>query len=101
MMGVKSLSKIVLLRLGIVHGNLIGVVVVFHDVMEKRWVQEALHSTNAELERFNRVAVDRELRMIELRMIELKKQINELCAQAGLPGRYPIASEQPDAEERP
>lgn len=77
-------------------GSLIGVVVVFHDVMEKRRAQEALHSTNEELERFNRVAVDR-----ELRMIELKKQVNELCARAGLPGRYPIASEQPDAEERP
>jgi len=95
-MGVKSLSKIVLLPIRDSAGNLIGVVVVFHDVMEKRRAQEALHSTNEELERFNRVAVDR-----ELRMIELKRQINELCARAGLPRRYPIASEQPDAEERP
>jgi hypothetical protein len=63
--------------------------------MEKRRDQEALHSTDAELERWNRVAVDR-----ELRMIELKKHINELCAQASLPGRYSIASEQHDVEER-
>ncbi|MBI5583362.1 MAG: GAF domain-containing protein [Deltaproteobacteria bacterium] len=38
-----------------------------------------------ELTRFNRAAVDR-----ELRMIELKKQINALCAQAGQPRRYPL-----------
>jgi PAS domain S-box-containing protein len=77
-------------------GSVIGMVVVFHDVTKKRRAQEALHSTNEELERFNRVAVDR-----ELRMIELKKQINELSARVGLPRRYPIASEQPDAEEQP
>ena len=28
-------------------------------------------------------------------------EFDELCAQTGLPGRYPIVSEQPDAEERP
>lgn len=50
---------------------------------------EELQATNAELERFNRVAVGR-----ELRMIELKKQVNEFCIQAGQPPRYPIGSEQ-------
>ena len=40
---------------------------------------------NEELTRFNRAAVDR-----ELRMIELKKQINELCGRLGQQPRYPL-----------
>ncbi|MBI5584925.1 MAG: PAS domain-containing protein [Deltaproteobacteria bacterium] len=46
---------------------------------------EELRIKNEELQRFNRVAVDR-----ELRMIELKKQVNELCALTGQPQRYKI-----------
>jgi DNA-binding response OmpR family regulator len=42
-----------------------------------------LVARNAELERFDKVTVGR-----ELRMIELKKEINELCAQLGQPRRY-------------
>jgi hypothetical protein len=77
-------------------GTTMGVVLVFRDITERKQAEEELRSTNEELKRFNRVAVDR-----EMRMIELKKQINELCAQAGLPKRYPIASEKPDTQERP
>jgi len=50
---------------------------------------EELQAKNEELTRFNRVAVDR-----ELRMIELKKQINELCARIGQPARYKLDFEQ-------
>ncbi|HJT20337.1 MAG TPA: GAF domain-containing protein, partial [Nitrospira sp.] len=49
---------------------------------------EELRSYAEELTRFNRLAVDR-----ELRMIELKKQVNELCAELGRPAPYRIASE--------
>jgi two-component system, chemotaxis family, CheB/CheR fusion protein len=35
------------------------------------------------LERFNRVAVDR-----EIRMIELKQEVNDLCRMAGRSPRY-------------
>ena len=42
-----------------------------------------LETKNEELLRFNRVAVDR-----ELRMIELKKEINELSVRSGLPIKY-------------
>lgn len=42
-----------------------------------------LKDANTELTRFNNAMVDR-----EMRMIELKKQVNELCARAGLPQRY-------------
>ena len=44
---------------------------------------EALEQSNAELARFNRLAVGR-----ELRMVELKRQINELCQQLGKPPAY-------------
>lgn len=44
---------------------------------------EELRKSNEELERFNRAMVDR-----ELRMIELKKQVNELYAKLGEPPRY-------------
>jgi hypothetical protein len=42
-----------------------------------------LQAKNAELERANRVMIGR-----ELRMIELKKEVNELCKRAGEPPRY-------------
>jgi PAS domain S-box-containing protein len=44
---------------------------------------QELQIKNEELERFNRISVDR-----ELRMIELKKQVNDLCAQTGAPPKY-------------
>jgi PAS domain S-box-containing protein len=44
-----------------------------------------LQRFNKELIRFNKIAVGR-----ELRMIELKKVINEMCANAGLPKRYDL-----------
>ena len=40
---------------------------------------------NEELARFNRSAVDR-----ELRMIELKQEVNDLCMHNGKPPRYPL-----------
>jgi PAS domain S-box-containing protein len=48
---------------------------------------EELRASNDELEQFNRAAVGR-----ELRMIELKLELNELCKQAGLPPRYLLHS---------
>ncbi|MEI7939539.1 MAG: PAS domain S-box protein [Verrucomicrobiota bacterium] len=44
---------------------------------------EALRASNAELEQFNRAMVGR-----ELRMIELKQEINELCHRLGEPPRH-------------
>jgi two-component system CheB/CheR fusion protein len=40
------------------------------------------------LARFNRVAVGR-----EMRMIELKKEVNELCRRLGEAARYPLEFE--------
>ena len=47
-----------------------------------------LQTGNEELARFNRAMVGR-----ELRMVELKKEVNEICRQAGQPPRYPVVSE--------
>ena len=47
---------------------------------------EDLTRSNAELQRFNRLAVGR-----EQRMIELKRQVNELLAEAGEPAAYDLA----------
>jgi PAS domain S-box-containing protein len=60
---------------------------------EIRQGAEELRATNEELTRFNEVMVGR-----ELRMIELKQEINSLCAQFGQPPRY---GPQADAQARP
>ena len=71
-----------------------GVLVIsaIRDITEhKREQQEfqlrnsELRAKNDELERFNRAMVDR-----ELRMIELKQEINNLLLQAGQPPRYRV-----------
>jgi PAS domain S-box-containing protein len=54
------------------------------DVTERRRVEEELRHRNAELERFNQVTVGR-----ELRMIELKRQVNDLARELGRPAPYP------------
>jgi PAS domain S-box-containing protein len=53
---------------------------------------EELQAANDDLTRFNRVAVDR-----ELRMVELKKEVNDLRAQLGLPARYAVQPTTGDA----
>jgi PAS domain S-box-containing protein len=73
--------------------------VVLEDITERKRAEERLHQTNTELAnrsgelaarnneltRFNTAVVGR-----ELRMIELKKEVNELCRQAGQPPRYRV-----------
>ena len=49
----------------------------------------SLHETVEDLERFNRLAVGR-----ELRMIELKQEINGLLQAAGEPPRYEVVEEE-------
>lgn len=64
-------------------GNKIGSVHVARDITERKRAEEELLRHVDELERFNRVTVGR-----ELRMVEMKKEVNELCARLGEPLRY-------------
>jgi PAS domain S-box-containing protein len=58
------------------------------ELAERKRIEEQLRNNTQELARFNRVAVDR-----ELRMIELKKEVNALCERLGQPARYPLSFE--------
>lgn len=78
--------------------RLLGIVV---DITERKRAENALRESHAkfrlhaeELERFNRIAVGR-----ELRMIELKKEVNQLCQGRGEAARYPLELEQ-DRKEK-
>ena len=58
---------------------------IFHDITERKAAQEALERKIEELRRFNEMAVDR-----ELKMVELKKKINDLLQEMGKKPRYEI-----------
>ncbi|HSB34631.1 MAG TPA: PAS domain S-box protein, partial [Nitrospirota bacterium] len=67
-------------------------VAVFDDITTRKRAEEEirkhieeLQAANEELARFNRAAVDR-----ELRMIELKKEVNACLSENGRPPRYPL-----------
>ncbi len=69
------------LRLQIVPGfekDWSRVVVSFMDITERKKAEEELKNHTRQLEHFNKMAVGR-----ELRMIELKKEINALCRELG------------------
>ena len=74
-------------------GNVVGAVAITRDITKRVRAEEKLKQTvadlertNAELERFNRLAVGR-----ELRMIELKRQINQLSEQLGKEPPYDVS----------
>ncbi|HUR45349.1 MAG TPA: chemotaxis protein CheB [Candidatus Saccharimonadales bacterium] len=64
-------------------GDIIGFLKIMRDLTQQKHAEEELRIRNEELERFNRAAVDR-----ELRMIELKKEVNGLLQKAGAAPRY-------------
>ena len=75
--------------------RIVGTVTVWHDVTERKQAEEEvrrraeeLRVANEELTLFNRAAVAR-----ELRMIELKQEVNAVCAKAGLPPPYALEFE--------
>ena len=55
------------------HGNIIGIIEDFRDITELKEIEEELRRKIEELERYKRVTVGR-----ELKMIELKKKIKRL-----------------------
>jgi len=78
-------------------GRLSGTSDFFHDITarqraeaEIRWQANELRADHEELMRFNQMTVGR-----ELRIIEFKTQVNELCAKHGQPPQY---APEPQAE---
>ncbi len=57
----------------------------FQDITERKKAEKKLKSRNKELEMFNEITVGR-----ELKMIELKKEINELLKKSGEKPKYDI-----------
>lgn len=68
-------------------GAAAGAVLSGRDITEQRRLQDALRQRTDELERFNRLAVGR-----ELRMMDLKQEINALCGELGRSPRYVVHS---------
>jgi chemotaxis methyl-accepting protein methylase/PAS domain-containing protein len=65
-----------------------GVALTFFDITARKRAEADLQTRNDELERFGKTTVGR-----ELRMIELKKEVNTLLDQQGKAVRYPLAFE--------
>jgi len=77
-------------------GRVVGGINMLMDISERKKNEEALLHSHAELSAhaeelacFNRAAVGR-----EMRMIELKKEVNELCLRLGEAARYRLEFEQ-------
>ncbi len=68
-------------------GEVSGVAIFAIDITERKRGEEKLHENIAELERFSKLAVGR-----EDRMIELKKEINEMLHGLGQPEKYKIVA---------
>jgi len=77
-------------------GHLRGFAKIMRDLTERKHSEEKLREHMDELTRFNSAAVGR-----ELRMIELKHEINELCVRLGLPTRYSIDTSSAQADTPP
>jgi len=70
-------------------GAITGIGIATVDLTKRKIAEEELNKVNEELQLFNEAMVGR-----ELRMIELKKEINELSIKAGLPPQYETESEE-------
>jgi PAS domain S-box-containing protein len=66
-------------------GNVMGAVVTFRDVTERKQAEKELTEHMKELETFTRLTIDR-----EERMIELKEEINNLLEQTGQEKKYKV-----------
>ena len=75
-------------RMEVLEGGPERIILVIEDITARKQAEENLRQNLEELERFNRAMVGR-----ELRMIELKKEINELCRMTGEERRYPLEFE--------
>jgi PAS domain S-box-containing protein len=72
-------------------GRVIGIIGVARDITERKRAEAALQASNKELQAWHNATVGR-----ELRMVELKKEIDALCVQFGQPPRYGYARSEPE-----
>ena len=63
------------------------------EITERKQVEQKLRNITVELDRFNRLMIDR-----EERMIELKRQINELSRALGRPAPYDLSFAESETE---
>jgi PAS domain S-box-containing protein len=66
-------------------GAIIGVAIFAQDITERKHMEEDLKRNVAELEQFSKLAIGR-----EIKMIQLKEEINELLGQLGHDEKYEI-----------
>lgn len=69
-------------------------VVVLTDISALKRAEQDLRQRNSELEQFNEASIGR-----ELRMIELKREINALAGELGRPAPYALEFAEPPPEE--
>ncbi len=70
-----------------------GAALTFIDITDRKLGEAEVHARNAEMERFNKVAVGR-----ELRMVDLKREVNDLLAERGGAPRYQIEDDKSGGE---
>lgn len=73
-------------------GKLIGDLVLISDITARKEAEERLQKTLSDMERHNRLMVGR-----EIRVVELKKEINALLRELGRPVAYPAVVARPGA----
>ncbi|HEC86461.1 MAG TPA: PAS domain S-box protein [Thermoplasmatales archaeon] len=61
---------------------------VYRDIIKSEYDEEEIRKKITDLERYKKATVDR-----EIRMIELKKEVNELCEKLGEKPRYNLKKE--------
>ena len=65
--------------------NVVGAIITFEDISERLKTDKTLKQRIKELEQFNQLAVGR-----ELKMVELKQEINQLLREQGEQEKYQV-----------
>jgi hypothetical protein len=68
-------------------GAIIGVAIFAQDITERRHLEDEMKRNVEELEQFSKLAIGR-----EIKMIQLKQEVNEILRQLGQVEKYKIVS---------